>query len=772
MGITLFEHNRTAYEAALEMLKKKGKAAVIHPTGTGKSFIAFHLCEEHPESRVCFLSPSEYIFRTQLENWIAAGGTEPSNLTFFTYAKLLLMEPEEIAEIKPDFIVLDEFHRCGAKMWGQGVAALLDAYPLVPVLGLSATNVRYLDNQRDMAKELFDGNIASELSIGEAIVRGILNPPKYVLSLYSYAKELDRYEARVWGAKSKAVQAEAGPVLEELRRAVAQAEGVEEIFRKHLPEKHGKYLLFCASYEHMREMREKVSEWFGFADSEPHVYTVYSEDAEADRAFAAFKADHSSHLKLLFCIDMLNEGVHVEDVNGVVLLRPTVSPTVYKQQIGRALSASKRTNAVIFDVVLNIENLYSIGAIEEEMRLAVNFYRDRGKKEQIVHEQFRIIDEVRDCRKLFRRLNDTLNASWNLMYSVAEQYYAEYGHLEVPKRYVTEAGYTLGAWVATQRRVYAGKLGGGLTEEQIEKLDAIGMRWQGAREAAWEKYYGAAKAYYYERGDLLVNINENDYHGVALGKWIAGLRAYKKSGEGCAYLTPERVEALEAIGMVWDVPDYYWEQNYRAAKAYYEVHGNLSMPHDYVDANGIRLGAWLSKMRTARGNAGYQGAELTKEQIARLDALDMQWSTRHDVAWQQNFEAACRYKEQNGHLEVPVAYVSEDGCRLGKWLRHQRDSYRAGGLSTERTEKLLAIGMNFTPEDPWESKFNLARTYYEEHGDLNMKSNYVVEGVWLAKWLGEQTARLNGKVTSRSKTAKKLTPVQIGMLESIGIGRG
>ena len=772
MGMTLFEHNRTAYEAALTMLEEKGKAAVIHPTGTGKSFIAFHLCEEHPECKICFLSPSEYIFKTQQENWVEAGGTLSENITFYTYAKLLLMEEEELAELQPDYIVLDEFHRCGAKQWGQGVTALLARYPGVPVLGLSATNVRYLDNQRDMARELFDGNIASEMSIGEAIVRGILTPPKYVLSLYSYQKELNRYEERVRGAKNKAVQAEAGAMIEELRRALEQADGVEELFRKHLPDVHGKYLLFCTSFEHMQEMQAKVQEWFGFADDKPHIYTMYSEDAQADKTFATFKADTTDHLKLLFCIDMLNEGIHVEDVNGVVLLRPTVSPIVYKQQIGRALSASKRKDAVIFDIVLNIENLYSIGAIEEEMRLAVNFYCTRGQKECIVCEQFRIVDEVRDCMKLFRRLNDTLNASWNLMYTVAEQYYHEHGNLEAPKRYVTEEGYTLGAWLATQRRVYAGKTSGILTDEQIEKLNTIGMRWQDAREAAWEKYYAAAKAYYYERGNLLVSVNENDYRGVALGKWIAQLRAYKKSGEGRIYLTSERVKALEEIGMVWDVPEYYWELGYRAATAYYEEHGNLSVARDYVDASGLRLGAWLAKQRAVRGSASYRGAELSQGQIARLDAIGMQWDGRHDVAWMKNYEAARAYREQYGHLEVPATYVTEDGLGLGKWLRHQRDAYKAGTLSADRTERLLAIGMVLAPEDPWESKFNLARIYYEEHGNLDMKSNYVVEGVWLAKWLGEQTARLNGKVTSRSKTLKALTPVQVGKLESIGIGRG
>ena len=68
MSIRLLEHNQTAYEAALSMLSETGKAAVVHPTRTGKSYIGFRLCEQFPDKNVCRLSPSEYIFKTQLEN--------------------------------------------------------------------------------------------------------------------------------------------------------------------------------------------------------------------------------------------------------------------------------------------------------------------------------------------------------------------------------------------------------------------------------------------------------------------------------------------------------------------------------------------------------------------------------------------------------------------------------------------------------------------------------------------------------------------------------
>ena len=274
MGVELYLHNQTAYEAALRLLEESGRAAVIHPTGTGKSFIAFKLAEEHPQAQVWWLSPSRYIFHTQKESYErAAGHAAPGNISFCTYAGLAVMGLDVLEEIRADYIVLDEFHRCGAKEWGSGVRALLDQCPAAGVLGLSATHIRYLDNQRDMADELFEGCIAGEMSLGEAIAKNILPAPKYVVSLFSCQKDLDRYRRRIQRANG-AVQQAAEKYLEALRHALARAEGLNSIFRKHMTEPHGKYLVFCANQEHMREMLEKVPEWFSDVDAQPRVYTV------------------------------------------------------------------------------------------------------------------------------------------------------------------------------------------------------------------------------------------------------------------------------------------------------------------------------------------------------------------------------------------------------------------------------------------------------------------------------------------------------------------
>lgn len=59
MAIRLFEHNQQVYDAAVVMLSGTGKAAIIHPTGVGKSFIGFKLCEDNSDKNILWLSPFE-----------------------------------------------------------------------------------------------------------------------------------------------------------------------------------------------------------------------------------------------------------------------------------------------------------------------------------------------------------------------------------------------------------------------------------------------------------------------------------------------------------------------------------------------------------------------------------------------------------------------------------------------------------------------------------------------------------------------------------------
>ena len=103
----------------------------------------------------------------------------------------------------------------------------------------------YLDNNRDMAEELFDGHIASEMTLGEAIVRGILPAPKYVTTVYQYQKELTRYQNRIDNLRSAGIQDVNQKYLDALRRALEKADGLDKVFAHHITNRSGKYIVFC-----------------------------------------------------------------------------------------------------------------------------------------------------------------------------------------------------------------------------------------------------------------------------------------------------------------------------------------------------------------------------------------------------------------------------------------------------------------------------------------------------------------------------------------------
>ena len=466
---------------------------------------------------------------------------------------------------------------------------------------------------------------------------------------------------------------------------------------------------------------------------------------------------------------MLNEGVHIDDVSGDILFRPTVSPIIYKQQIGRALSASKSKEPIIFDIVNNFDNLYSIGTIQEEMQLAVTYYRSFDNDYNIINDKFKIIDETRDCRKLFDELQNSLSASWDILYLAAKTYYNKHGNLDVPRRYISEDKLSLGSWLVTQRRVRNGNIPGILTDKQIKKLDEIGMIWDNRLELAWEQNYREAQAYYDIYGDLNVNVSYITPNGFALGTWIANLRQKRIGNIQALVLNDERIARLDSIGMIWDKFSYIWEQNFLAAMRYYLDNGHLNVPNNYKTKDNISLGTWINNLRRKGKNVG-KGAILTQSQIERLNTIGMVWGDIYDVKWNNNYEEAKAYFIQHGNLDIPHGYKTKKGINLGKWIYNQRKlREKSGNLSSsiisERIAKLYSIGMIWTIDDAWEKRYQLAKQYFVENSNLDISYNYVTESnIWLGKWLYLQREIYTGKISN-----EKLTVKQIAKLEGIGI---
>lgn len=380
------------------------------------------------------------------------------------------------------------------------------------------------------------------------------------------------------------------------------------IFQKYITAHRGKYLVFCANREHLNEMLDKASEHFGKIDAHPHIYKALYSDPDSEEAFQAFKNDTSEHLKLLYSIDMLNEGVHVDDIDGVILFRPTISPIIYKQQIGRALCVGKNKDAVILDIVNNIASLYSISAVQEEMDEIIEIFRDGGSGEEIVHEHFQIIDEQRDCRRMFEQLEQTLLSSWDTMYVQARQYFQQNGNLLPTASYVTEDGYQLGQWLITQRTT---QKRGVLSQTRIQKLDAIGMDWRGRSERLWENAYQKANLFFRNHGHLSVTAKDD----AALSAWLVSQRRRKREGT----LPEEQVHRLTQIGMIWDFEDV-WASRLKALQEYEKAHGNLRVPTSYISSSGFHLGHWISSQRFKHRNR-----QLKEDKVQLLSEIGMIW---------------------------------------------------------------------------------------------------------------------------------------------------
>ncbi len=367
--LELQEHQQDAYNAVQKTYEQGNRAAVVIPTGCGKSFIALKLMEDNRDKNILFLAPTIAI-KNQMYNYIAKYivGEEPTserpakkiakehfpNLEIRLYQTLLKVSDENMEKYHADIIIMDELHRTGAEKWGEKVNTLLEKNPNAKILGLTATPERM--DEQNVIDKLFEGNISYELTLVEALRRRILKSPKYVKCDYALGEYIEGLKEAIDSCSDEKTKSELQKKVEQMRRIVEEAEGIPELFKNNIQKKDGKYIIFCKDKEHMELLQSKVSEWFGEIDSEPETYSVYSGKTERknNEDIKNFETSKSEHLKLLFCVDMLNEGVHIEGISGVIMARPTDSRIVYLQQLGRALSSDPSgEQTIIFDLVNN-----------------------------------------------------------------------------------------------------------------------------------------------------------------------------------------------------------------------------------------------------------------------------------------------------------------------------------------------------------------------------------------------------------------------------------
>ena len=367
----LQKHQQDAYKSVKKAYETRNKASVVIPTGCGKSFIALQLMADNKDKRILFMAPTNAI-KNQMYNYIAKyiANEEPTsertsrmiadeyfpNLKIMLYPSLLKVKEEQMEKLNADIIIMDELHRTGADKWGQRINTLLEKNSNAQILGLTATPDRMDD--KNVVDELFEGNVDYELTLVDALKNGIVKAPTYVKCDYTLGEYLEGIRTAIANCNDEQKKKELQDRYDKMRKIVDQADGIPELFAKNIKKKDGKYIIFCKDKEHMDELMVKAKEWFGEVDTEPELYSVYSGEGYSEKdnkeSIERFENSKSEHIKLLFSIEMLNEGLHVEDISGVIMARPTDSRIIYLQQLGRALSSDiSRDKTIVFDLVNN-----------------------------------------------------------------------------------------------------------------------------------------------------------------------------------------------------------------------------------------------------------------------------------------------------------------------------------------------------------------------------------------------------------------------------------
>lgn len=370
-------HNKETYGKLKDILQTNNKTCIIQPTGSGKSYLILKLIEDYATFRreIIIIEPQKYIF-DQLQKKIDKYGLPKDNVKFLTYSALGKLNNEKIQEYNsPILIVIDEMHRAGAKTWEKGLLKMFDAFPDdCKYVGFSATPIRFLDGKRNMAEELFNGCIANEIGLADAILNRILSLPRYIAGLYTYDNEVNAITRKI--ENSRNTDEEKAKLLEEvaiMKKNLDKSKGVSAIFKKYIDGNKGKYVAFCRNINHLKLMRSCLEQWFSEAGILCNFYEVHCKNPGKDKQFNAFMADDK--LSVCLSVAMLSEGVH--GIDGVILLRDTISPNLYYQQIGRVFAVDMDTVPIIFDLVANCESIMDC-SLKNDLLNAID-KRDKNK---------------------------------------------------------------------------------------------------------------------------------------------------------------------------------------------------------------------------------------------------------------------------------------------------------------------------------------------------------------------------------------------------------
>lgn len=666
------------------------------------------------------------------------------------------MKQEVMESLQPDYIFLDEMHRALAKEWSKGIMRLLEIYPNAKVLGLSATPIRYLDKCRNVVEELFGGNLACDMSLSQAILDGILPMARYVCGVYSFQKDEESLNKKIeQSCNSEEEKQELLKQVKVLKENLDKGHGVSDIFRKYIMSGNEKFVVFLKDTKHLRVMKPVIEKWFTDAGFSVRMYEVHCKNADRDKEFQKFKEDTEiGVIKACLSVNMVTEGIH-GDIDGVIMLRDTISPNMYFQMIGRAFACGKKTIPLIFDLVANSQFISGVvDNFPNELRGEIKKRKEECEKEGRDYEvgfdvdEFIVMDEFMDAVSGFRAIEERLEGDWENGLKHFDKYVREHdGDVLVPGDYRDEDGFFIGKWVSHRREEFKKDMIG---KDKIMELNKHGFIWD-VNELSFDMYIKALKRYLREKGNCLVPSNYVEFidgKKLNLGQWCRNIRRAKKANDkkvsGYYLITKKREKLLEHLNFVWDVRKYKFEENVKSIAEYYMEYRKY--PSVLAkDPTVKQLGHFIVNEKSGIRKNNYPK---WKREIFNQYLPDFSCETNSNLSFSKFIYYVELYKERYNHLNIKVDDMI-DGYKIGMKLNTLKQNFKKGQLSQDKVNKINELGISLmsNSQNNYKNKMQVVKHAIKNEIIIN-RTNKIYNGVNLYDWIITTVKRKykNGKI--------------------------
>ena len=735
---SLYPHNREAYEAVMNHFEGGNqKACIVHATGTGKSYVIGAVADHF--DKVLVVAPNNYI-TSQVQSVV-----DREDVDYITYTQLLFdAEAGKISQGQYDLIVFDEFHRTGAKRWTEGVQRVMNQNPQAKIFGTSATPIRYLDNGRDIAEELFEGQVMSTLTVQDAWIRGILVPPVYVVSLDTFDQVKEDTLHKI---NSKYVPAEARAEmlrqLETAQQAWDKSGGVPGVIRDNIHPDINRVLVFCPNIDTIEDDRKAVEDWFRQAGIPVEgSYVIDSSRPEKDNMaeMERFQQDDGQGCKIMISVNMLNEGIHVPRVDALLMLRRTVSMNIYLQQIGRCMAATgdNHIRPVILDLQNNLANVgqndfFSQWDDEYLRSVEKNDYSGESRNMTVKGVAIEIMNAIQSIGGRFEEYRK--NFDWNINYAEAKAFFDQHGRFPTYKE-----NSILYHWANHWTKYYYQK-NPELYQEKADMLAAVGFVYQSSKDRndeMWMKNYTEAKTFFEEHGRF-PKANDNK----RLYQWC--MAWWKRSYIKNPAINESKAQMLREIGFEHQANDErlinLWNENYTEAKAFFDQHGRFP-----ASSQQQKLYDWAKNW----WRINYlQKPELNQEKADMLLAIGFvpkeakSMKQLHDELWMKNYLRCKEFFDEHGHFPT----IKEDS-HLYQWAKQwwilsylkNPEKYQ------EKADKLVEVGYAYRTaeqmnEDKWMKKYLEAKALYDKNGHFPTETENQTSKKWARSWVRNIYAR-------------------------------